>query len=438
MNENRPFPPLKFHAPTKQHYFWDRDKKDRHHLGRDYSRARERYDKLKKDYDERARHSREPVSLFPRKDDVSVSALLIAYFRHRRAEGTGRRDLHRLKAAIRFFRRKFGEVPAATIRARHLREVRSIMLMAKKKRGKLAKDRKAPQRITRVSGEGETLSRVYVNRLVSNLRCAWVWAAGEDLVPAEGAFSLQAVRGLRKGAGGREILRVTDIDSWAVEATIPELQPTIAAMVCLQQLSGMRPGELCKLRRRDISTSPDEKVPLPETNKRLGASKSDGVLVWLAIPESHKTLWRGHKPRAIVLGPKCQEILRPLMERRGPDDYLFSPREASEAWRLAKKRKIKYGKGREPGDRYTTGSYGRSIAYAIERANRKRAKADPTLPTIPPWRPNQLRHSAATEISERFDRPTAAAVLGHTGVDVITIYCEQELKKAMRVAAVMG
>jgi integrase len=431
----KPFPPFRFHGPTKQHYFWDRVKKDRHNLGRDEAKAKKLYDQFKADYDARAKREADPPPIAPG-DAPTVSDVLIRYIRHRKKEGATHKDLNRLKTAVRFARRFCGLMPAAQFRAQKLRDLRGVMLKAKSRRRiKAVEERKAYRKVTPLNEETPTLARTYVNRLVSHIRCAWIWAVGEDLIPGDSGFVLQAVKGLRKGSGGREVPRITDVEDWVVEATLPELNPTVAAMVRLQQLAGMRPGELCNLRRRDISISPKEKVQLPETRKFLAASDSDGTLVWLAIPESHKTLWRGTKPRVITLGPLAQAILGPFIEGREPDDFLFSPKLASDAWRIAKERKPTYGKGREPGDCYTTSSYGRSVAYAIERINRQKKHGEEPLP---PWRPNQLRHSAATAIAERYDRPTAAAVLGHSGLDVIDIYCEQELKKSARVAAAMG
>jgi len=53
------------------------------------------------------------------------------------------------------------------------------------------------------------------------------------------------------------------------------------------------------------------------------------------------------------------------------------------------------------------------------------------------WRPNQLRHHAATEAAEHFDRSHASSMLGN-GMDVIDVYVEQELRKAAKVAAATG
>ena len=83
-------------------------------------------------------------------------------------------------------------------------------------------------------------------------------------------------------------------------------------MIDVQLLTGMRPGEVVLMRTCDIDRSAD---------------------VWVYRPEHHKTLHHGHD-RAIYIGPKCQELLTPLLKKDEPEAYLFSPADA-ERERLA-------------------------------------------------------------------------------------------------------
>lgn len=428
-------PVLRFHAKSKQHYVWlGRSKGGRLHMGRDYVRAQERYERFCREW--RTNNGPPPArSVDTGGPGPTVTEVLTHYYRHRRQDGLGSRDLNRIKAAARFARRAHGDEPAATFRAPQLKQLRAVMLRAPSRRRPVPKEeRKAFRRIEPVSPAPLPLSRRYVNRMVADLKACWTWAASEDLVPAETAMSLQTVKGLRKGKGGREVSRSTAVDPAAVAATLPELAPIVRDMVRLQQLAGMRPGELCALRRRDVSIDPAERVPLPETDRQVAALRCGETAVWVAVPESHKTLWRGGKPRVVVLGPKAQEILRPYLER-DPDAHLFSPREVSDAWRVAHGRALKYGTGREPGDRYTTQTYGRAVGYAVDRASRKRIAAG--QPPLPRWRPNQLRKAAATEAAEQFDRSHASAMLGNS-MDVIDVYVLHELRKAAETAAAIG
>jgi integrase len=54
------------------------------------------------------------------------------------------------------------------------------------------------------------------------------------------------------------------------------------------------------------------------------------------------------------------------------------------------------------------------------------------------WSPNQLRHSAATEIRKRYGLEAAQVILGHSKADVTQIYAERDLALGARVAAEVG
>lgn len=54
------------------------------------------------------------------------------------------------------------------------------------------------------------------------------------------------------------------------------------------------------------------------------------------------------------------------------------------------------------------------------------------------WAPNQLRHSAATEIRKRFGIEAAQVTLGHAAADVTQVYAERDLEKAASVMALVG
>jgi site-specific recombinase XerC len=54
------------------------------------------------------------------------------------------------------------------------------------------------------------------------------------------------------------------------------------------------------------------------------------------------------------------------------------------------------------------------------------------------WNPNQLRHSAATEIRKRFGLEAAQVTLGHAAADVTQVYAERDLEKAAAVMAQVG
>jgi integrase len=54
------------------------------------------------------------------------------------------------------------------------------------------------------------------------------------------------------------------------------------------------------------------------------------------------------------------------------------------------------------------------------------------------WSPNQLRHTAATEIRRRFGLEAVQVILGHSEAKVSEIYAERDAGKAREVAVLIG
>ncbi len=81
---------------------------------------------------------------------------------------------------------------------------------------------------------------------------------------------------------------------------------------------------------------------------------------------------------------------------------------------------------RKPGQRYTTQSYG----VVISRVCKKHG--------IPHWAPNQLRHALATRVRREFDLDAAKTLLGHSKIGTTEVYAEQDRKKAIEVARMIG
>jgi len=188
--------------------------------------------------------------------------------------------------------------------------------------------------------------------------------------------ALQTVPGLRRGrADVWESKPVKPVPKGAAEAIRPFVARQVWAMVELQRLSGMRPGEVVSMRTNDIDST---------------------GRVWSYTPGSHKTEHHGRR-RTIHLGPRAQAVLRPWL-RAEPSACLFSPAEAIAERRLSMRANRKTpvqpsqrsrGKARPsktPGDSYTVESYRRAIAYGCKRAG------------VDKWHPHQLRHSAATQL----------------------------------------
>ncbi len=245
------------------------------------------------------------------------------------------------------------------------------------------------------------------------------WGVENELLPGDALHRIQAVAPLRVGREGvKASKKVKPVPEEHVQAILPQLSPTLRAMVELQVFIGARPGEIWRMTTGQID--------------RTGE-------LWLYLPTKHKNVNRG-KDRTIPLGPKAQEVLKPWL-KADPDAPLFSPKEASERFyeasrkpRPAPKRpsrrkpepKRKKAPRRVRGDWYTKNSYAQAIERACLRAG------------IPVFRPNQIRHTIATKVRRLFNLEAAQVLLGHSKADVTQHYAERDLALALEVAKRIG
>lgn len=255
------------------------------------------------------------------------------------------------------------------------------------------------------------------NQRLGRLKRIFRWGARKELIPWEVYYKISAAEGERRRRQA-DPPDVQPVDPILVEKTVPFLGPVTKAMVQIQRMTGMRPGELCALTPGQID------------QRSLDV---DGQPIWVYKPEHHKTKHLNHVAR-IVLGPKAQELLRPFMNRP-PDQPCFSPREEMEALTRARreqgttvrpKGKLRGFVARSFKDHYTPMSYGKRIAQACIQAK------------IAKWHPHQLRHLAEFEIEHAFDLDSARAVLRHRDPRMTVRYGAHDLVKAAKVAARMG
>ena len=329
--------------------------------------------------------------------DLTINEMLLAYLHHADSyyvkNGQPTTEPVNIRLALRPLRRLYGHTPAREFGPLRLKTVRQAMI-------------------------DSGLCRSEVNKRVRHVLRAFKWAVGEEMVPPSLHHGLKAVPGLRRGrADVRESEPVKPVPDAFVDAIQPHVSRQVWAMVQLQRLSGMRPGEVCIMRTIDLDTS---------------------GRAWIYTPESHKTEHHGRK-RRIYLGPVAQAILRPWL-RPELTSYLFSPAEA-EAERRTEQRESRrtrvqpsqLNRGRRrprkaPGQRYIVDSYRRAIEYGIKWANRE-PERDGSRP-IPHWHPHQLRHNAATRLRREFGLDVARAVLGHSSPVVTEVYAELDGAKA--------
>jgi integrase len=276
------------------------------------------------------------------------------------------------------------------------------------------------------------LSRNYVNKTTSYIKRVFKWGVSRQTIPPSVYTALVTVEGLRLGRSeAKESAPVQPVADDVLEATVPFLPKVMADMVMVQRLTGCRPGEVCQLRPADIDRSGD---------------------VWVFKPMRHKTQYRG-LDRNVFIGPKAQAILLPYL-LRAPESYCFSPMDSVKKHhaelRIHRRTKVqpsqqcrkKRHPKKLPGESYGRQSYCQAILRAINAANAKRTKeaeeagVKPVL--LPRWHPNQLRHSAASEIRRQFGLEAAQVSLGHAKADTTQIYAERDSKLAIEVAKKIG
>ena len=206
-------------------------------------------------------------------------------------------------------------------------------------------------------------------------------------MPGTVAHALREVRGLAKGRSpARETEPVTVVPEQHVRKVLDLVPIEIGVIIKLQELTGMRPGEVVRVRKCDIAMEGS---------------------VWSYKPHRHKTEHHG-KNRVIALGPQAQEILKPYLDKH-PDGYTFRPRV----------RPSKAG-------RYSTDRYARAIARACIEGK------------VPHWHPNQLRHNFATKVRRLFGLDAVQVALGHSNAQITEVYAEADFNRAQEVALRLG
>ncbi|MHC4741060.1 MAG: tyrosine-type recombinase/integrase [Planctomycetota bacterium] len=327
----------------------------------------------------------------PAKDVHTAAELVQAYLEYakdyyRRPDGKTTREPENIRYAVVLLVEHCPTLPAEEFGPLKLKYVRELMI----KRG---------------------WCRGVINQRIGIIKRMFKWAASEQLVPASTYHGLQTVEGLKRGrSGAKETEPVKPVAESHVRAVLPFTSTTVAAMIELQLLTGMRSGELVIMRPCDIET----------TGK-----------IWRYQPKAHKTKYRGDE-RIISIGPKAQKILKPFLKRK-LTDYCFSPVE-SDSERNQKKRvklKRKAGVSRSVGERYDSASYRRAVEYAIKAARKAGLK-------VPDFHPHQLRHTAATRIRKEMGLDAARAMLGHRNLKITDDYAELDQALAGKAALKFG
>jgi integrase len=370
-----------------------------HYLGRwNTPESRAEYDRLIAEWlADRRRRTINGHGTGPNPSDLTINELILAFLEHAEThyvapDGKPTGHIGNLKDALKPVRARYGPVLARDFGPMALRAVREEMIQA-------------------------GICRRTINDRVHRIRRCFRWAASVELLPVEIVKALESVEALEPGRGGaRESAGIAPAPMTDVEAVIPHLPDTVAAMVQIQLLSGCRAGEIVRMRGIDLDMSGP---------------------VWTFGPEHHKNAWRG-EDRIVHLGPRAQAIIQPFL-KNDPHAYLFSPKERVEALLAGRsarrktkrtpselRRQRRPNPERAPRAHYTPNSYRQAIVRACRKAG------------VPEWSPLQLRHNAATAVRREFGVEGAQLFLGHQRADVTQVYAERDAARAREIAARIG
>jgi len=279
-----------------------------------------------------------------------------------------------------------------------------------------------------IAKTGKRYSRQYCNTLTQYIRQMFRWGVAQELVSPITADALKYVPALRRGhTEAPESQPRESVSQATVDATLPYLLPTVAAMVQVQRWAVMRPNEVCRMRVGDIDTN-----------------RKDGI--WLYSPPDHKGTWRGHS-KIIPLGKPEQTLMTPYLEGKLPEQAVFSPRTAmqekhtKDAQRRVSKMSLSHIRRaeyramnpcRSVREHYRSETYAQSIKRAVVVANRSRLPHQ----RIPHWTPYQLRHSGVTELTYEHggSLDVARAVAGQRSIGITQMYNHADLRIAIEQA----
>lgn len=317
---------------------------------------------------------------------------------HYRKNGKATSKVAVIKTALRTLNRHYRDLAANEFSPKRFKKIRETMIEA-------------------------DLARTTINDYMAVIRRMVRWAVSEELIKTEVLIAIQAVSDLQQD---RTEARETDPVEAVSDACLNSLEGHVSdmvwAMMQLQRLTGMRPGEVRIMRSCDITKSGE---------------------VWEYRPSSHK-MQRKKKQRIVPLGERAQAIIKSWL-RPELDAYLFSPLGSN---------------GSRP---YTKDAYCRAITRGCEEAfgmpehlkdatlglekkskSERKRTIDRRRKEASEWRrlnaftPNQIRHTYATAARREFGIEGARTVLGHAKADTTEIYAERDLDAARAIAAKIG
>lgn len=327
---------------------------------------------------------------------------LLAQFWEDAAKTYSSGELAPLKSIIRILRDHCGYMAAASVGPNTFRGMRHAMIAQK-------------------------LARTTINKQMRRAVAIFKWGVAHELVSPITHQAIAALEPLKRGrSDAPELEPVRPVALDVIEATKRHVPETVARMIDLQRLTGMRSGELLGMRPCDLTMQGD---------------------AWTYTPERHKTWHHGHA-RTVYFGPQAREILRAVIKpdvagrvfaaytrdsyrraiTRGCDLAEAEAREKAglpPAWLCSA-----CNKSWPIYDDYRRHRLARHDDVAGPEPSRERL--------VPRWFPHQLRHTYATDVRRLFGLEAAQVALGHRSLDVTLIYAERDAALGQRVAENMG
>ena len=167
-----------------------------------------------------------------RGDAPAVNEVILAYLRYAtgyyRKDGRSTSEIPALRSALRSVHELYGHVPSTEFGPLALKACRAAMI-------------------------ADRLARTTINSFVGRIKRMFRWAGENELVAASVYEALRTVPGLRRDRSEAvETQAVGPVSSEDVHAVLPHVSAQVRAMIELQLLTGMRPGEVCVMRVCDL------------------------------------------------------------------------------------------------------------------------------------------------------------------------------------------
>lgn len=255
--------------------------------------------------------------------------------------------------------------------------------------------------------ESRRLARTTINAKLRRMRFVAKWAARPPRrwISAQVATEAGLVEPLKVGrtqAPEPEPIRPVAWDDVSATMAVADLE--LATAIELLWYTGMRPGELVRMR-------------LSELHER-----DDGIIVY--TPAHHKTAHFGHK-RRVYLGAHARSAVDSWLER-----VRHHPASVSRF-----RRQLRVNLPGAPGaieDRDSAFRWLHASAFyrAIRRVNHRHG--------LTHWAPLQVRHAFATRMRAKYGLEVTQILMGHKHASTTEIYAERDESSAIRAIRELG